>query len=238
MPILETSDELCQRIAEKSDTCILSFSCGKDSIAAYLQLRKYFANIHLVFLYGVPDLSFELESLAYFEKAFGQRILRYPTVNFYEQLAHYMYQPPCNIDAIFASNIFIPEYDDIFSAAKSDLKLPQETYTAVGVRMMDSLTRRLSINKTGAENIRRRQFFPVFDWPIDKVLGEIRAAGLKLPRDYEIWGRSWDGYQAAFMYPLREHYPEDYKKILEYFPLLELDFLRFKDFANHNPFNL
>ena len=51
------------------DTILLAFSRGKDSIAAWLALRdsKLFKRIIPVYLYLVPGLKFEEESLKYFE---------------------------------------------------------------------------------------------------------------------------------------------------------------------------
>lgn len=235
----ESSEQLCQRIAEKSGgRCIISFSMGKDSIAAILQARRYFQKIDLVFYYMVPGLRFQEESLAYYEEFFGQRILRYPSVHLYTQLRNCMYQPPERLDVLNDFDIYVPSYDEIFAAAKHDLGIPQETYVGTGVRAGDSLTRRLTINKYGAENLKRRQFFPVFDWNLQKIEDAIREAGILLPVDYLIWGRTFDGVQYSFLEGLREHFPDDYQTVLEWFPLAEMDFLRFRDFADHNPFHL
>ena len=40
-----SGESLCRTMAEECDTAILAFSTGKDSIAAWLQLRKYFKHI-------------------------------------------------------------------------------------------------------------------------------------------------------------------------------------------------
>lgn len=235
----ENSDQLCKRIAQKSDgRCIISFSMGKDSIASYVQARKYFQEIYLVFYYMIPGLSFQEESLRYYEQKFGQRILRYPSVHFYNQLNSCMYQPPDRIDTLNDLDIFVPTYDEIFAAAKSDLGISQETYVGTGVRAADSLTRRMTITKHGAENLKRRQFFPVFDWKLEQIEAALRENDIRLPVDYKIWGRTFDGVQISFLEKVRELYPADYAKILDWFPLVDLDFLRFKDFADHNPFNL
>jgi hypothetical protein len=95
----------------------------------------------------------------------------------------------------------------------------------------------MSIDTYGAENINRKQFFPIFDWNIQQIEDCIKGANVKLPIDYKIWGRSFDGVQMSFLEGLRHHFPEDYKKVLEWFPLAEMDFLRYKDFADYNPFN-
>lgn len=226
---METSEQLCERIAEKSNgVAIVSFSMGKDSIAAYLQMRKYFDKLYPVFYYLVPGLSFQQKSLEYYEnEVFKERIIRMPSPAIIRQLAHFMYQHPSAVDYIHEQNMYIPHYDEIFAAVKEDLHLPWETYTGVGVRMNDSLNRRFSIQRYGAENAKRCQFYPVFDWNNEKLISEIRESGVKLPIDYRIWGRSFDGFHYKFLKPLKDHFPEDYEKVREIYPFVELELMRY-----------
>jgi hypothetical protein len=55
----QDSPSLNRHIAENGNkTCILSFSCGKDAIAAWLELKRYFDNIVPVYMNLVPGLEF------------------------------------------------------------------------------------------------------------------------------------------------------------------------------------
>lgn len=225
---METSEQLCERIAEKANgVAIVSFSMGKDSIAAYIQMKKYFDKIYPVFYYMVPDLEFQNKSLEYYEnEVFKERISRFPSPALFRQLAYFMYQHPGAVDYIHEQDIYIPHYDEIFAAAKLDLNLPIETYTGVGVRINDSLNRRFSIKKYGAVNEKRKQFYPVFDWDNERLITEIRQSGIKLPIDYRIWGRSFDGFHYKFLKPLKDHFPNDYEKCKSLYPFLDLELLR------------
>jgi len=231
-----TSEKLCEGIAAKSDTVINSFSMGKDSIASYIQLKRYFKNVHNVFYFIIPNLKFQRESLDYYEQKFGEKITVIPSPHFYHYLYNLLYQSPDRItyidNQIYDGKLYIPKYDELFSYVKEDLNIPQDTYVATGVRRDDSLTRRLSIKKTGAENKKRKQFFPVFDWSISKVRQEIKDSGIKLPIDYKIWGRTWDGVQYQFIKGVKENFPEDYETIKFWCPLCEIDFLRIRDYCN------
>lgn len=226
----ESSEQLCQRIAEKSNgTAIVSFSMGKDSIAAYVQMKKYFDKIIPVFYYIVPDLAFQKRSLEYYEnEVFKEKIIVMPSPAIYRQLAYYMYQHPGAVDTLHEKDIYIPHYDEIFAAVKLDLNLPEETYTGVGVRMNDSLNRRFSIKRYGAENAKRKQFYPVFDWDNAKLISEIRESGIKLPVDYRIWGRSFDGFHYKFLKPLKDHFPEDFERVKALYPFVELELMRYE----------
>lgn len=224
----ETSDELCRRIAEESNGVgVVSLSMGKDSLASALQMAKYFDRLEYVFLYMVPDLEFQNKSLAYYESLLGKRILRFPHPTIYRQLEANMYQPPHHLDAIWDMDLFQATYDDIFSAAKADLGLSEDTWVGVGNRMADSIMRRTSIQRYGADNVKRRQFFPVFDWSTTKVVETITGAGWKLPVDYRIWGRSFDGVDYRFLRPLKDNFPDDYERVRAFFPLVDLELLRY-----------
>ena len=57
---------------------------------------------------------------------------------------------------------------------------------------------------------------------------EIRAAGLKLSPEYRLFGRSFDGLDYRFLRPIRDHYPADYDRIREFFPLVEAELHRYE----------
>jgi len=78
------SDELCEYMAELSGgNTLLAFSCGKDSIVAWLKLRKYFKKIVPYYMYCVPNLEFVEKSLRYYEDWFGCHIARMPHPSLY-----------------------------------------------------------------------------------------------------------------------------------------------------------
>jgi 3'-phosphoadenosine 5'-phosphosulfate sulfotransferase (PAPS reductase)/FAD synthetase len=231
------SDELCKRIASYNNgkDVICSFSMGKDSIASYIQLKRYFENVHLVFYYMVPDLEFQKRSIEYYENKLNTKIHVIPSPHWYHYLHNLVFQKPERIyaidDFIDSGELFIPTYDELFACVKDELKIPQDTYVATGVRRDDSITRRMTIKQNGAENAKRHQFFPVFDWSIAKLREEIVNSGIKLPIDYKVWGRTFDGLQYEFVQGVKENFPNDYEKIKFWFPLVEANELRFRDFV-------
>lgn len=233
---MKSSEEICRDIYGLSPNSICSFSMGKDSIATAIQMLRNFDNVEFVFLYMIPDLEFQNESLDYYENFFGKKIKRMPNPSLYYQLDSMMFQSPENVSAILGNKWFIdcdkPRfYDTIFNAAKFDFGMPIETFTGVGIRMADSLARRASIKQSNGVNHKRKQFFPVFDWDIARVKNEIVDTGIKLPIDYKIWGRSFDGFDYRFLKPLKDNFPRDYEKVLHYFPLAELEFKRYAKYG-------
>ena len=60
------------------------------------------------------------------------------------------------------------------------------------------------------------------------LVDEFLAAKVKLPYDYAIWGASFDGLHYKFLKGLYDNYPDDFKKVKEFFPLIEAELYRYK----------
>jgi len=223
----DSSDDLCRYVKEeRGGRVLLSFSCGKDSIASWLQLRKYNIAVTPVYLYRIPGLHFVERSLRYYETWFGTPILRMPHPVLYRWLNEFTFQAPerlAIIDQVDPPNF---SYDDIFDIVRDAYNLGGECLMATGVRARDNPYRWSAVQKYGALNDTRYTFFPVFDWSKQQVVDAIRDAGVKLPIDYKLFGRSFDGLDWRFMKPLKENLPEDYARVLEWFPMAELEVKR------------
>ena len=228
-----TSAELCEKMAAECDTAILAFSCGKDSIASWLQMRRYFRRIVPYYCYVVPGLQFVEDSLKYYEDFFGCHIYRLPHRSFPRYMRQKVFQPPSHVKAIAAGDI--PARDEYTDEIIGDIirysgKLPDAAFTGVGVRAADSPYRRIAIGRHGAINYNRKQFFPVYDWVKDDIIRAIDEAGIKLPVDYRLFGRTFDGLDYRFTKEIRDHFPEDYERLLEWYPFAELDIMRYEGF--------
>ncbi len=218
--------EAIAQVRAKSDTVMLAFSCGKDAIGAWLECRKHFARVVPYYMYLVPGLEFVDRSLAYYEEWFGQRILRIPHPSLYRWLAYGVFQPPAR--AAMLRHIRMPRftYGEAQQAIREDLRLGDEVYVASGVRAADSPTRRVALHRHGVVRTESRSFFPVWDWDMDRLLGEIQSAGVDLPVDYQWFGRSFDGIDYRFLEPLKRHAPRDYAQVLHWFPLAGAEIAR------------
>lgn len=220
------SAELCAGMAKECDTALLAFSTGKDSIAAWLQMRKHFKRIIPYYCYIVPELEFVEESLSYYEKFFGTKIYRYPHRSFWRLINEGTFQSPPHIQVLDETDIV--EYDDstLNEVMRDAEKLDAGVYTGNGVRIADSPMRRISIKTHGAINHNTKTFYPVYDWKKDDLLQALRESGVKLPIDYHYFGRTFDGLDYRFLKPIKEHFPKDYQKILDFFPLAEAEIFR------------
>jgi len=140
-----TRRELLEKIAADSPagTALLAFSCGKDSIAAWLEMQAsgLFREIIPIHLALVPGLAFVEQSLRYFEEVFETRILRLIHPSFYRMLGHCVFQPPERLDAIRALGLDRVRFDyaAVRQWASEDLGLAEPgAWLAVGVRAADS----------------------------------------------------------------------------------------------------
>lgn len=229
----DNSDQLNQYMAKYSNgVCLLSFSVGKDSLVAWLVLRRYFKRIIPFYCYRIPGLRFMEKNIKYYEDFFQTQITQVPHPALYKQLNNLVFQAPENCHAIEnvdgGLGLWEFEYDDLHRLLFEDFDLPSNVYVATGITTSDNMQRRISLNKNGAINTRRRMFYPIYDFRKQDLIREIEQAGVKLPSDYRIFGRSFDGLYVQFLEPLKEHYPEDYERVLEFFPQAELDILRHK----------
>lgn len=71
-----------------------------------------------------------------------------------------------------------------------------------------------------------RKVSPVWDWRIRHVRQALAQHNCPLPPEYEWFGRSFDGLDLRFLDPIRRHRPRDYERILEWFPLADLELFR------------
>ncbi len=208
-------------------TVILAFSRGKDSLAAWLALREAGVTVIPYHMYLIPDLRFVDESLAYYAGWFGcGPILNLPHPSLYRWLANMVYQAPERCQVIDRSDIRIPEYTDINPIVREYLGLPADTWVVDGVRAADSPNRRMALKSHGPVNLKARTQKVVWDWRKQHVMDAIRHAGVTLPPDYKWFNRSFDGMDRRFMQPLARFAPDDYERILTWFPLADLDVAR------------
>jgi predicted phosphoadenosine phosphosulfate sulfurtransferase len=227
-----SGEQVIDAIRAKTDTILLSFSCGKDSIAAWLTLRPHFRRIIPYYLYSIPDLSFVNKSLDYYEQWFGCKIYRAPHPSLARWLNNMVFQSPENCEEIYDAGI--PKIDYVSQVARvAEMAGISDTWTATGVRAADSPYRLIAIRKHGGINRKEQKFYPIWDWKKERLVKCLQEAKIKLPIDYKLFGRSFDGIDYRFLKPIKDHFPEDYQKILTYFPLAHLEILRREAHETH-----
>lgn len=218
----EASRRLCKAIAAQSGgVCFLGFSRGKDAIVAWLWLREYFARIIPFHVTMAPGLSFIEESFAYYESRFATKIERFCDGVLVDSVDRCVYQPIEDVEAIDA--MALRKYDNhaIVAALRTKHGLP-DAWCAYGINASDSLTRRIYVNKYEGRIERWKSFYPCFDWKRAEILAALEESGIKLPRDYLLYNRSFSGLpEAATIENMRKLMPGDYARLRDCYPLLD-----------------
>lgn len=221
-----TSEQVLAQLKSENRPVLLSFSCGKDSIACWLALKEHDIKVVPVFMYIVPEMPFINAEIEYFEKFFGCKIHQYPHKSLFDWLGTGIFQTPERVPALAGLNFLSPSYEDLWSKIKNDLDLPQDTWICDGVRASDSIVRRASFTKHGVMKKHLTKCSPIADYLKKEVMDIIEKHGCELPVDYEWFGRSFDGLDYRFIKPLKDNSPEDFEHLKKWFPLVEVDIVR------------
>lgn len=225
----EDSDQLNRFISKQANgVTLLSFSNGKDSLLAWLVLRRYFEKIIPFYLYTIPGLEFIEYSLRYYEEYFKCHIIRLPHPSFYRMLNGLVYQSPEKCLAVELANLPDFDFDDVHWMMHEDLGLGKEVYVADGVGLNDSMTRRVALKRNGPVSVNRGVFHPIYDYARADLVRELTQAKILLPPEYALIARSFDGFNDEYLPMIKENYPRDWERIREFYGLIDMDILRMR----------
>lgn len=228
LPGQPPSVDVLADLAAAGRPVLLSFSRGKDSVATWLALREAGVEVVPFHMYSVPGLAFVDDSVAMFEDYFGCRIIQIPHPRVYRWLSNFVFQVPERIATIRAAELPEPSYAVLEQLVLEQVGLPADTWVADGTRAADSPNRRIGFTRFGPwrDHGDRHKVFPVWDWRSWHVKAALHRHKAPLPVDYEWFGRSFDGIDFRYLEPLSRHAPDDYARILAWFPLAELELFR------------
>ena len=146
---------------------------------------------------------------------------------FYRMLHGYMYQPPQRCAIIEGTSLEVLGRDDFDVFMRYEfMNDDQDTWIVDGVRASDSATRRLAIKMHGPVKTERRRMSPIWDYQKADVMGLLEREKVKLPKEYEWIGRSFDAIRWDTMIHIAKHAPEDYETIKYWFPLIDVGLMK------------
>ncbi len=213
------------------DRLLLSFS-GRDSLAAWVFCREAGFELIPYWCYTVPGLSYDEQMLEYYERVFDTHIIRLPHPRTYELLRTGAWQPLENWRVLYWSQLPHVEFADIEDRLAKQFDLGPNYLCAVGIKAADNLMRMRLIRQMGPIGVkRRRYYYPVWDWKTADVKACLQSHGLKLSRSYLYFGSTGDGVEYEWLRYLRDNLPEDYQKVLDVFPLADLELFRYEQVA-------
>lgn len=210
------------------ETLLLSFS-GRDSLATWLFLRDAGFQLIPYFCYTVPHLSYDDEALAYYEKFFQTHIIRLPHPNTYSLLRSGAYQPLDTWRILYYSDLPSFDFSDIEKRLAAQFGLGDNYLSAVGIRATDNIMRWRLIHQMGPIGLKkRRYYFAIWDWKTQTVMDYIYRFGAKLSKSYLYFGSTGDGIDYRFLRFLKDNLPDDYNRVLELFPMADIELFRYE----------
>ena len=220
------STSLCEWVRARSPVVMLGMSMGKDSLATLHRLREHWNADEIIayHLYVAPGMGFIERSAAYYRRTLGIRIVMLPNRSCYRYLNDAVLQPPHTLPVIWGARLPDPSYPDIYWSIANYVGINDiKPWVAHGIRATDSPMRRMLMERHGPWRPSERVFHPIWDWRIRDVRDVLVKNGTRLPVDYRLFGRSYDGLDYRFIEPMREHFPEDVERLRALYPLLDLD---------------
>lgn len=197
-----------------SDSVLVSFSGGKDSIVTLDLCCRFFSRVEAFFLYWVKGLGHQESVLLHYEDKYGIPIYRLP---------HFEVSPALRYGIFRDRDLSVPIVSpaDIYAYMRD---MTDIHWIAAGERVSDSLFRRAYIKGDGGSvQPKRGRFFPVAEWRTGHIQKYLKQRKLKVGFDYmgDVHGRQFSLLAPDFLKYLEEWYPQDYAKIKEWFPLIE-----------------
>ena len=226
--------KVCEMVAEKTDTCTIAVSRGKDSIACWLIIREYFKHVIPYYTVNIPTNPLprhEQEYLDYCEKQFETKIHLYVNGFVGVCIDWYLYQPWQDWDKIEDLNIdeiTEKKYFDYIKSLREITGCSKNSWGCSGIKGCDNGLMRRMFTKRGI-GIREEDhtFYPVYDWTHNEVFEFLAAHETKLPSDYMCHNKTIMGVPTAPQLEwLRDNMPDDYAKVLQTYPMIEVQIAR------------
>lgn len=211
MSLLKQTDEIINCIVLKTDTVILFYSAGKDSIALLDLLSKKFKKVVCVFMHFVPNLEHIEKYITLSEKLYSN--------------IEFIRLPHWNLTYIHRSGLFCAPNDKIKLLKLKDIIeiIRHRTgleYVFLGMKQNDNLNRKIMLRGYELEAISETKLvYPLSKWKDREVLRYIQDNRLPSPIQYGNKRSNGVSFDIDVFLWLRNNYPNDLKKIIEAYPL-------------------
>lgn len=204
-----------------TDSVIVGFSGGKDSIVTLDLCVKYFKRVVPFFMYLVPELEFQERTLKWYENKYNIEIIRIPHFECSNFLKYGSF-------TISDWNVDIVGINDTYEYLRQTTNIE---WIAAGERAADSIVRNAMLKKSGSIDFKRKRFFPLIYWKKQDVFAYIKYKKLYLSPEQKKIGFSFRSLAGSELSVIKSLYPDDYKKILKVYPFAEAGVKRFEEYG-------
>ena len=208
---LQEAQQVIAGVRQKSDTCLVMCSLGKDSLVTLDLVYPHFDKIVCVFMHFVKGLSHIDNWVRWVKK-------KYPKVEFMEV-------PHWNLTYILRGGLYcVPnpkikllKLADVIKAVrlKTDIH-----YTFLGMKKADGMNRNLMLKGYEANGYENNGLvYPLASWTQKDVKAYMCMKRLPQPVLYGNKASNGIGFNIDCFTWLQEHYPQDLQKIYKVFPM-------------------
>ena len=215
--MLTRAQQIIEQIAQKTNKVILFHSMsGKDSIALLHLLYPHFDQITCVFMYVVKDLEHIARYMHYINKKYPKaRIIQIPhfAVFSYIKTGHLGYRQN--------------EKQRIYNLSDLTDNIREKTaieWAFFGFKQSDSMNRRVMLRtyQEQAINEKNKKVYPLSTYKNNDIIEYIKAEKLITPEKYgNSQSSGTDINDLNYLLFLRNRFPNDLKKVIAEFPLVE-----------------
>ena len=204
-----------------TDSVIVGFSGGKDSIVTLDLCFRYFKNVVPFFMYLVPNLEFQERTLRWYENKYDTEIIRIPHFECSDFLKYGCF-------TLSDWSVDLVGINDTYAYLRERTGIH---WIAAGERCADSIVRNAMIKKSGSIDYKRGRFYPLAYWKKNEVLQYIKQKKLYLSKEQREIGFSFRSLAGNELAVIKEIYPADYEKILKVYPFAGAGVERFEKYG-------
>lgn len=211
--IITSTTQMLQECAKVHDSVLVSYSGGKDSLVTLDLCSRTFKRVVCFFMYFVPGLTVEEEVLDVARKHYGVEILYYAHWAVIGALRAGVYAPTTETTDSLPKDYTL---NDVYALARQDSGIQ---LIACGIKKADSEFRR----KNMAAFLRKDVLCPLRDWNKLEILAYLSLHKLPVPKSKSGKVESATGVDlsAPALCQLHDNHPDDFQKLLRWFPFAD-----------------
>lgn len=194
-----------------TDSVLVGFSGGKDSVVTLDLCMKYFKNVVPYFMYLVKGLEFQEKTIRYYENKYDVEMLRVPHFMLSDFLRYGSFRMP-DLDVPIIKTV------DLYNYMRNETGI---YWICAGERISDSIVRRAMIKNSGTIDSKRGRIYPVAQWNKSNIMSYLKINKLPLSLENKTLGFSFRSLMGEDMIKIKECFPDDFEKIKRDFPLIE-----------------
>ena len=193
---------------DKSDSILVAYSGGKDSLAILDLCSRTFKRVVCFYMYFVPGLESIETQLQYARYRWGVEILYYPHWTLIKAIRSGFY---CNQNKQADD---MPELSlrDVYDWARLDTGM---SFIATGAKDSDSLWRRRFFHATRTWD---DMVYPIREWQKIDVLAYLQMRKIPVPDMSKTATATGVDLSTPSILFMHDNFPEDFKKIERWFP--------------------